>query len=482
AGQGARLPHGRHRRPAAVRHPRALSGGRRAPDRDPVRAGRRVSARPVDRARLDGPRLQVRFAGAAQGPRHRGGLHRHAGLPASRRRHSEAPRRGRRERGIAEAHPCADRPGHRRQVGARDRAGGHGRDPGGSGRRLRHTDECTPPAPGRIYRRPPSVRAGLADPAPMKAIAQRREAATLEGLVDRVLCHDVRDGAGKIAVEKGARLTPASAKTLLETPWEEIHLLVVELNDLHEEEAGKRLAAVVVGDGVEVKGYTGGQWTLAATRRGLLRVPRRALAAASAGKGIPLSALFARRPGGRGETIGKCRVTPPATPAETIAAVEKIARAASGLVAVHGFRPTTIGVVAQERLDAKQRARFEAALKQKVEWFGGRLLPIQYAGGSPVLVADTLTALRRDGAEVLVVAGASALDPLDPVFGGLTLLGARMERHGAPAHPGSLLWLAIWDGKAVLGMPTCGMFSQATTFDLALPQILAGERVDNRTL
>src|SRR5207245_10826542 len=86
------------------------------------------------------------------------------------------------------------------------------------------------------------------------------------------------------------------------------------------------------------------------------------------------------------------------------------------------------------------------------------------------------------GAEVLIVAGASALDPLDPVFGGLTLLGARMERHGAPAHPGSLLWLALWDGKAVLGMPTCGMFSQATTFDLALPRIPGGELVHNRPL
>src|SRR5262249_59339480 len=103
--------------------------------------------------------------------------------------------------------------------------------------------------------------------------------------------------------------------------------------------------------------------------------------------------------------------------------------AAGGLVAVHGFRPTTIGVVAQERLDAKQRARFEAALKQKVEWFGGRLLPIQYAGGSPRVVADTLTALRRDGAEVLVVAGASALDPLDPAFGGPALLRAPVELH-----------------------------------------------------
>jgi len=316
----------------------------------------------------------------------------------------------------------------------------------------------------------------------MKAIAQRREAATLEGLVDRVLCHDVRDGAGKIAVEKGARLTLASAKVLLDTPWEEIHLLVVEPNDLHEEEAGKRLAAVVVGDGVEVKGYTGGQWTLAATRRGLLKVRRQALGDVNALEGVSVFTLFDSQPVEPGETIGKCKVTPLVIPAETIATVEKLARAAHGLVAVHGFKPTTIGVVAQERLDAKQRTRFETALKQKVEWFGGRLLPIQYAGGAPRVVADALTALRRDGAEVLIVAGASALDPLDPVFGGLTLLGARMERHGAPAHPGSLLWLAIWDGKAVLGMPTCGMFSQATTFDLVLPQILVCERVDNRTL
>jgi molybdopterin biosynthesis enzyme len=57
-----------------------------------------------------------------------------------------------------------------------------------------------------------------------------------------------------------------------------------------------------------------------------------------------------------------------------------------------------------------------------------------------------------------------------------------MERHGAPAHPGSLLWLARWDDVAVLGMPTCGMFSQATTFDLVLPRLLAGETIGNREL
>src|SRR5207248_3866446 len=113
---------------------------------------------------------------------------------------------------------------------------------------------------------------------------------------------------------------------------------------------------------------------------------------------------------------------------------------------------------------------------------GGRLLPLRFGGDAARTVADALSGLRADGAELLIVAGASALDPLDPVFGGLGLLGARMERHGAPAHPGSLLWLARWDGYPVLGMPTCGMFSQATTFDLVLPRLLTGEAMGNREL
>jgi len=74
---------------------------------------------------------------------------------------------------------------------------------------------------------------------------------------------------------------------------------------------------------------------------------------------------------------------------------------------------------------------------------------------------------------VLIVAGASALDPLDPV---LRWAHAAGRAHGAPRRsgpPGSLLWYGDLGRATPAGMPTCGMFSQATTFDLALPQILA---------
>jgi hypothetical protein len=316
----------------------------------------------------------------------------------------------------------------------------------------------------------------------MRAVAIRRDGASVEALAGRVLCYDVRDAAGKVVGDKGAVLDHARAATVLAAPWDELHVVEVEPGDLHEEDAGGRLAAAVVGDGVEVRGYTGGQWTLAASRRGLLRVRDASLTTVNEQEGISVFTLFDRQPVEAGETVAKAKVTPLVIPRETLATVERVARAAGGVVVVQAFRPTVVGAVAPERLEPKQRQRFDTALRQKIDWFGGSLLPLRSGGDKARTVADQLGALRGEGAELLIVAGASALDPLDPVFGGLSLLGARMERHGAPAHPGSLLWLARWDGLAVLGMPTCGMFSQATTFDLVLPRLLTGEEMANHDL
>jgi hypothetical protein len=314
----------------------------------------------------------------------------------------------------------------------------------------------------------------------MKAIAQRRGDATADAMVGRVLCHDVRDAAGKVALPKGAVLDADAARALLQLPWDEIHVLAVDAGDLHEEDAGRRVATAAAGDGVDVKGYAGGQWTLIAARRGLLRVDVARLAAVNVHEGIAVFTVFDGQPVERGETVAKAKVTPLVIAGDTVHAVEQAA--ADGTVSVAGFRPAVVGAVARESLEPRQRSRFEAALRQKIDWFGSRLLDVRFADASPRGVADELSMLREAGADVLIVAGASALDPLDPVFGGLTLLGARMERHGAPAHPGSLLWLARWAELPVLGMPTCGMFSQATTFDLVLPRLLAGERVGNREI
>jgi hypothetical protein len=316
----------------------------------------------------------------------------------------------------------------------------------------------------------------------VKAVAVSRSSAAPAALVGRVICHDVRDAGGKVAIAKGQPLDAGAAAKLLELPWDEVHVLELADDDLHEEPAGARVSAAAAGPGVEVKGYVGGQWTLASTRRGLCRVDAAALGEVNALHGMSVFTLWDLIPVEAGETVGKSKITPLAIAASLVAQAEQRARSAGGLVRVDAFAPRVIGAVAREHLEPRQRQRFETSLTEKLDWFGSRLLPVRYPAADPKAVAGDMRDLLDAGADLLIAAGAGSLDPLDPVFAGLGDLGGRMERHGAPAHPGSLLWLADLSGRPVLGMPACGMFSQATTFDLVLPRILSGDTVDNATL
>ena len=309
----------------------------------------------------------------------------------------------------------------------------------------------------------------------MRAIAISHDTASAAALDGRIACHDVRDEAGRVAIAKGQTLDAAAAARLLTLPWREVHVLELEPGDVHEEPAGSRLAAAACGAHVEVKGYTGGQWTLTAQRRGLVRVNVDALAAVNGLEGMSVFTLYDLQPVEAGEAVGKAKITPLAIPERLVKDAEARAWSAGGLVAVKPFRPHVLGVLSRETLGPPQRQRFESSLTEKVDWFGSRLLPVRYAAGDAAAVAGEMEGLLAEGAEILIAAGAGSLDPLDPVFAGLEQLGGRMIRHGAPAHPGSLLWIADLRGHPVLGMPACGMFSQATTFDLILPRILAGE-------
>jgi molybdopterin biosynthesis enzyme len=298
-----------------------------------------------------------------------------------------------------------------------------------------------------------------------------------ERLVGWVLCHDVRDAAGRLVLRKGRVLDPEAAARLAGTATAEVHLVEMEPGDLHEDPAGRRLAAAVAGGGVEVRESSGGQWALLAERRGLLGVRVEALAAVNALDGISVYTLYDSQVVESGEVVARAKVTPLVVAEATVRDAETRCRAAGGLVAVRGFRPLGVAAVAPASLEPGVRARFEAALREKLGWFGARLERLEFVESDPATLARALEAGRASGAGLIVAAGANALDPLDPVFAALERLGGRLVRRGVPAHPGSLLWLASLGPTPVLGMPSCGMFSQATLFDLVLPRLLAGEPV-----
>ena len=296
-----------------------------------------------------------------------------------------------------------------------------------------------------------------------------------------VLAQDVRGQDGKVALGKGRVLSEADVRLLHDLPWSELHLVAIEPGDVHEDEAGRRLAHAAAGEGVQVQPLAGGAWPLHARHRGILHIDPR-LAEVNELADIVVYTLPHHHIVLAGELLGRAKIVPFVTAEARVRAAELVAASTHGLLRVKPFLPTRVAAVVQESLDPAQLQRFRAALEEKLAFFGSQLLSVEVVPKDPAQLAAALTRALAAGAQLALVAGSKPMDPLDPALQGLLLAGARLEMHGVPVHPGTLLWLAWLDGAPVVGMPSCGLFSKATVLDLLLPRLLAGERLSRSSL
>ena len=316
----------------------------------------------------------------------------------------------------------------------------------------------------------------------MHAVRVERHEVQAGELVGRVICHDLRSTDGRVEIPKGRVLNADDSARVMTLGWSELHLLALDPDDVHEQEAGDRIARSVAGRGVQVRPASGGHWPLAAEHRGVLAVDNAALEAVNDLEGPCVYSLLDGQVVDEGEVVARAKLIPFAVSAQTLSLAEELAMASAGVVRVSPFVPHRIGSVVHQSLGERAMSRFRDAVGEKLGWFGSSLGAVCTASPLPTAIADAFASVAGEGAEIILVAGTKAMDVLDPTFVALEQLGARMIRHGVPAHPGSLLWLADWQGVPIVGMPTCGLFAQATIFDLVIARLLTGERLGRRDL
>jgi len=316
----------------------------------------------------------------------------------------------------------------------------------------------------------------------MHAIRVERRAAQTADLMGRVLCHELRDHEGRVAIAKGRVLDADDSQRALDLAWTELHLLALDRDDVHEDEAGERIARAVAGEGTAVRTASGGHWPIAATHRGLLGVDAQRLEEVNQLDGPCVYSLYDGQVVESGETVARAKIIPFAVSTRVLRAAESILTGVRSAVRVRPFLPHRVAAVVHESMGKRAVDRFRDAVTEKIGWFGSALCALETTAPAVDSIARAFDASASSGAQVVLVAGAKAMDILDPTFAALDHLGARMVGHGVPAHPGSLLWLAEWNGVPVVGMPTCGLFAQATVFDLVIARVLTGDPVGRREL
>lgn len=293
-----------------------------------------------------------------------------------------------------------------------------------------------------------------------------------------ILCQDLKAPDGSVILGKGHRLERADDVSLDAAEVRPLHLVFLDEGDVHEDEAARRLARAVAGDGVLGGRPVESQVTCRAAQRGLVAVDQAALKRLNSQPDVTVFTLPDGMPVEAGRAVAGVKVTPLGVPESVLnAAEQELAQLPLPLLDVKPFLPLRVDVVVCESLSGARRERFEAALHRKVEWFGGSLVGLSYL---PHREAADPVALRRSarGCDLLLVAGVASTDPLDPPWTALIAAGARPVRRGLPVHPGSSYWLAELSGCAAIGVSSCGLFSRRTVLDILLARRFAGGALD----
>jgi hypothetical protein len=289
--------------------------------------------------------------------------------------------------------------------------------------------------------------------------------------VGRVLVHDLGPDLRKgtvLSAQHLARVRQAG----------DVHVVELEPGDVHEDAAAQRLAAALAGLGLEVQAPVQSQTRLTATHRGLVRVRAKLVDAINALGYISVFTLMDGQAVAEGEEVAGCKITPVAVPGHLIAAAEQMCREQGPVVELLSFRPLRTFVVATERLKPKARELFRTAVTAKLGWYGAEVLAVREVARTSEAVAAAYREATALGAQLVLFAGASAIDPLDPAYAELASAGGTLLQLGAPMHPGSMLWLGRLDDAAVVGVASCAGFGRSSSLDLLLPFVFAYGRAD----
>ena len=322
---------------------------------------------------------------------------------------------------------------------------------------------------------PPTALAG-ATPEELAGAVLLAPVQLIRGTVRKGTRVDGNLGAELIAAARSGSLSQA-----LRIAWP-------EAGDLHEDEAAERLATAAGGPGVERRALRQSRLDLAARWDGVLHVRTDGLTRLNTIDSLELFTLFHGQAVEAGQVVASVKVAPHLIPTALVEEGVRIACEHAPLVDVRPYLALEVAALVAETIAGSALARFEAGARTKVEALGGR-----FVGTTVISSEEPDTAEREARAAlesraiarklpVILVGGVSAGDPLAPFYAALRSLGGRVMRHGVPAHPGSMIWLAELADSRLLGLPQCGMFTMATAADLILPRMLTGERLTRESL
>lgn len=299
-----------------------------------------------------------------------------------------------------------------------------------------------------------------------------------------IVVHAIRQG--DLVLKKGTPVGKREVAALEEAGVEAITVARLEPHDVTEDEAAAGIAAVVAGPGVRVDRAATGRANLYAETAGILIVDKEAVDRLNdVDPDITFATLQAFAPVVPGKMIATVKIIPFAVNASARDQAVAVAKATHPLVRVAPYTIRKVGVIstllpglADKVIDKTLRVTAERLNPAHATIVAERRVPHDTAA-----LAQALDDVRRCGAELVIVFGASAIaDRRDVIPAAVEAVGGAVHHFGMPVDPGNLMMVAAAGGVPILGAPGCARSPKENGFDWVLARLLCGLPVSRRDI
>ena len=257
-------------------------------------------------------------------------------------------------------------------------------------------------------------------------------------------------------------------------------MLKIEDGYLHENDAAVALAEAFCGDGVTWCGEPReGKIAMTAAYDGLFKVKVKALTEINMLGEVMCASRHTNFPVKEGEAVAAARAIPLVISAEIVDQAVRISRLQGGIFQVKPIRKAKTGIVitGSEVFTRLIEDQFESVLRKKMARIGSEVIGVAFAPDDADSIEREIRQFLSAGADLLLLTGGMSVDPDDVTRQAITQAGATEFIYGTPVLPGAMFMISHIDSVPVLGIPACGLYHEATIFDLVLPRVLAGERL-----
>ena len=306
----------------------------------------------------------------------------------------------------------------------------------------------------------------------------------LKDAVGTKLAHDIteiRPGEFKgAAFQKGHTVCNEDLCHLQKLGKNNLYLIDLNEDEIHENQAAAILAAGLAGDGIEWQNEPReGKIQLFAERDGLLSVNTASLAAFNMVDEVMCATLHDHTLVKKGVLVAATRAIPLVMNRAPIERAAAIAQQNGATLSVKELRQATVGLVitGNEVFHGLIEDRFAPVLSGKVTALGSKVDSIGFAPDDEKLISQAICNYLERGCDLIMLSGGMSVDPDDVTRKGIRRAGATEMHYGAAVLPGAMFLAAYIRDVPLLGVPACGLHHRITVLDLVLPRLLAGEKI-----